>query len=90
MPKIIFIFLLIKLTLNMMIFPFKQAFVNKNGNITIDSKEYNGSNFAKDYFNMKLYAEVKIGNPYQKVKVLLSGEACAFKIGKSKNCIYSN
>ena len=90
MLKIILIFLLIKLMLNMMVFPFKQAFVNKNGNITIDSKEYNGSNFAKDYFNMKLYTEVKIGNPYQKVKVLLSGEACAFKIGKSKNCIYSN
>jgi len=38
---------------------------------------------------MKLHTEVKVGNPYQKVKVLLSGEACAFKIGKSKKCIYS-
>jgi len=79
MPKKILIFLAFKLTINMMIFPFKQAFGNKNGDIIIDSKEYNGTNFAKDYFNTKLYTEVKIGNPFQKVKVLLSGKICDLK-----------
>ena len=71
-----------------MVFPFKQALENKNGAITIDTKEYNGTHFAKDYYSTKLYTEIKIGNPIQKVKVLLAGELCAFKIGKSTNCIY--
>ena len=86
----IFIFLLFKYSLNMMIFPFKQAPENKNGDITIDSPKYNGTHFAIDNFNTKLYTEIKIGNPYQKVKVLLAAEECAFKIGKSKKCIYSD
>ena len=82
------IFLLFKLSLNMMVFPFMQAIENKNGIINKDSKEYNGTNFAIDYFNTKLYTQIKIGNPYQKVKILLSSDTCSFKIGKSKNCIY--
>ena len=72
----------------MMIFPFKQAHEHKNGAITTDSKEYNGIHFAIDNFNTKIYTEIKIGNPPQKVKVLLAAEECSFKIGKSKKCIY--
>ena len=90
MANKIFIFLLFKYSLNMMIFPFKQAPEHKNGDITIDSPKYNSMHFAIDNFNTKLYTEIKIGNPYQKVKVLLEAEECAFKIGKSKKCIYSD
>ena len=74
MANKIFIFLLFKYSLSMMIFPFKQATENKNGDITMDSPKYNGTNFAIDNFNTKLYTEIKIGNPYQKVKVLLAAE----------------
>ena len=73
-----------------MVFPFKTAFEHKNGHITIDSKEYNGTHFAIDNFNTKLYTEIKIGNPFQKLKVLLSAGECAFKIGKSIKCIYQD
>ena len=83
-------FLLIKLVLNMMVFPFKQVYEGKNKGITIDDKEYNGTNYAIDYYNSKLYIEMNLGNPFQTVKVLLSGEECGFKIGKSKYCIYSD
>ena len=54
MANIIFIFLLFKYSLNMMIFPFKQATENKNGDIAMDSPKYNGTNFAIDKFNTKL------------------------------------
>ena len=84
------IFLLFHVSLNMMVFPFNQVIVNKNGFLTKDSPEYNGTHFATDYFKTKLYTQMKIGNPYQLVKVLLSSETCAFKIGKSKNCVYDD
>ena len=84
------IFLLFHVSLNMMIFPFNRVTLNKNGFITKDSPEYNGTHFAIDNFNTKLYTQMKIGNPFQKVKVLLSSETCAFKIGKSKHCIYDD
>ena len=90
MANKIFIFLLFKYSLNMLIFPFKQAPEHKNGDITIDSPKYNGTHFAIDNFNTKLYTEIKIGNPYQKVKVILAAEECAFKIGKSRKCIHSD
>ena len=85
-----FFFLLFQFTLNMMVFPFKPAFTKRNGDITMDNPEYNGTHYAIDYFKNQLYTEIKIGNPYQKLKILLSAETCAFKIGKSSNCIYSN
>ena len=89
-PFILYIFLLFNFTINIMVFPFKQALEHKNGDLTPDKEAYNGTNFAIDYFDTKLYTQIKIGNPYQEVKVLLAGELCAFKIGKSKNCIYSD
>ena len=90
MSIFIFIFLLLKFSLNIIVFPFKTAFEHKNGYITEDSKEYNGTHFAIDNFNTKIFTEIKIGNPYQKVKVLLSAGECAFKIGKSTKCIYQD
>ena len=84
------ILILFHVSLNMIVFPFNQVLLNKNGLLTKDSPEYNGTHFATDYFKTKLYTQMKIGNPYQTVKVLLSSETCAFKIGKSKNCVYDN
>jgi len=86
----IIILLLFQLSFNMMVFPFKLAKEHKNGLITEDSKEYNGSHFGADYFNTKIYFEMKIGDPIQPVKILLTSDTCAFKIGKSKRCIYSD
>ena len=83
MNKILF-FLLIKISLNMLVFPFKQVNKGKNKDITIDKKEYNGTNYAIDNFETEVITEMKMGDPYQTVKVLLSGDSCAFKIGKSK------
>jgi hypothetical protein len=74
----------------MMVFPFKQVNKGKNKDITIDKKEYNGTNYAIDNFETEVITEMKIGTPYQTVKVLLSGDICAFKIGKSKYCINSD
>ena len=86
-PFILYIFLLFNFTINIMVFPFKQALEHKNGDLTPDKEAYNGTNFAIDYFDTKLYTQIKIGNPYQEVKVLLAGALCAFKIGQSKYCI---
>ena len=84
------ILILFRFSLNMIVFPFNQVLINKNGLLKKDSPEYNGTHFATDYFKTKLYTQIKIGNPYQKVKVLLSSETCAIKIGKSKNCVYDD
>jgi len=89
MNKILF-FLLIKISLNMLVFPFKQVNKGKNKDITIDKKEYNGTNYAIDNFETEVITEMKMGDPYQTVKVLLSGDSCAFKIGKSKYCVNSD
>ena len=79
MYKIIF-FILIKLTLaqKMIVFPFKHVNEGKNKGITINDKEYNGTNYAIDYFSSQLYIEMDLGNPPQTVKVLLSGEDCGY------------
>ena len=91
MFKIIYI-ILVKLTIyvagDMMVFPFKHVYEGKNKGITMNDKEYNGTNYAIDYFSSQLYIEMNLGTPSQTVKVLLSGESCAFKIGKSKYCVY--
>ena len=85
-------FILVKLTINMpvdmIVFPFKQVYEGKNKGITMNDKEYNGTNYAIDFFKSQLYIEMDLGNPPQTVKVLLSGDRCAFKIGKSQHCVY--
>lgn len=85
-----FFLILFQVAQNMMVFPFKQTFEKRNGDITMDNPIYNSTHYAKDYFKTQLYTEIKIGNPYQNLKILLSAETCAFKIGKSSDCIYSN
>ena len=75
----------------MVVFPFKTAYVNRNGGITKDSKEYNSTHFGFDNFEMPLYTEIKIGEPPQIVKTILTSETCgSFKIGISKHCVYSD
>ena len=87
----IIIFLLFEFTINMVVFPFKTAYVNRNGEITQDSKEYNSTHFGFDNFEMPLYTEIKIGEPPQIVKTILTSETCgSFKIGISKKCVYSD
>ena len=91
MLGIIIIILIFGFTANMIVFPFKTAYVNRNGDITQDSKEYNSTHFGFDNFDMPLYTEIKIGEPPQNLKIILTSEACgSFKIGKSKLCVYSD
>ena len=88
--NIISFLIFLKISLCMIVFPFKAAYENKNGNINKDSKEYNSTHFLNDYFDRQLYITIKIGSPPQEVKVLLTSKYCAFKIGKSDHCIYSD
>lgn len=79
----VFIFL-ITYNYSMIIFPFKTAL----NTIDSDDIEYNTTDFANDYYSQPAYTTIKIGNPSQEIKVLLSYNDCGFKIGKSFNCIY--
>ena len=91
MSKILIFLFFFKFVIPMVVFPFKTAYINKNGQITKDSPEYNVTHFGNDNFDMKLYIDLKIGNPFQKVKIILSSELCgSLKIGKSKYCIESD
>ena len=91
MLREIIITLFIQLSINMIVFPFKTTYVNKNGNINKDSKEYNSTHFGRDNFDMPLFTEIKLGNPSQSLKIILSSEICgSLKIGQSVNCIYSD
>lgn len=87
--RFIYFIILIKISFNLIVLPFKEAYVNKNGNINKENEEYNSTHFLNDYFDVKLYSTIKIGDPPQEVKVLLTSKACAFKIGKSDYCINS-
>ena len=89
MVNIFFLIILCNISFSMIVFPFKPAYENKNGNINKESDEYNSTHFLNDYFNRELYITIKIGNPSQKVKVLLSSKVCGFKIGKTTHCIKS-
>jgi len=71
----------------MIVYPFKTAYVNKNGEINQDSKEYNYVHFMNDYYDRLLYTTMKIGNSPQEIKVILTYQDCGFKIGKAKKCI---
>ena len=89
MVNIIPLIILCNISLSMIVFPFKPAYENKNGNINKENEEYNSTHFLNDYFNRELYITIKIGNPSQEVKVLLSSKVCGFKIGKTTHCINS-
>ena len=88
--KIIFCLILLNYSLNMIVFPFKTAYVNKNGNIDQNNKEYNATHFMNDYFERLIYTEIKLGEPSQDIKVILTDQDCGFKIGQAKKCIYEN
>ena len=55
MAEKIIIILLFQLTINLVVFPFKTAYVNRNGEITSDNIEYNTTHFAQDNIDESLY-----------------------------------
>ena len=79
---IVFIFL-ISYIFTMIVFPFKTVL----NNINSDNIDYNSTNYANDYFSQPAYITLKIGNPSQEVKFLLTYDDCGFKIGKTNKCI---
>ena len=85
--ELIFLINSLILSLGEVVFPFKTAYVNKNGDINPNSKEYNSTHFMNDYFTRLLYTTLQIGNPIQEIKVILTSDDCGFKIGKANKCI---
>jgi len=85
--KYIFLLFLFKISLSVIVYPFKTAYMNKNGEIDKDSKEYNATHFLNDYYNRLLYIKLEIGNPPQEIKAILTYDDCGFKIGKANKCI---
>lgn len=88
--KIIIYIIWFNLSLSMVVLPFKTSYVNRNGNIDQNSKEYNSTHFMNDYFIRLLYTTIKMGNPEQEIKVLITYEDCGYKIGLAKRCIYED
>ena len=86
--KSIFLFFLFNISSSIIIYPFKTAYVNKNGEIDKNSKEYNVTHFMNEYYNRSLYIKLEIGNPPQEIKTILTYDDCSFVIGRSKQCIY--
>ena len=85
--KIIIYMIWLNLALSIIVLPFKTSYVNRNGNIDQNSKEYNATHFMNDYFKTLLYTTIEMGNPSQKIKVLVTYEDCGYKIGLAKKCI---
>lgn len=77
-------------SLGEVVFPFKTAYINLNGDINSNSKEYNSTHFMNDYFERLLYTNLQIGNPSQDIKLLFTFDDCGFKIGNAKKCIDNN
>ena len=88
--KLFFLISFVDIYLSMIVLPFKTAYVNKNGEIDKNSKEYNSTHFMNDYFDNPLYTTLKLGNPSQEIKVILTYQDCGFKIGLAKHCIYED
>ena len=84
--ELFFLLIWLDLSLSMIVLPFKTVYVNKNGQIDKNSKEYNSTHFMNDYFNASLYTTIKIGNPSQEMKVMLTYQDCGFIIGQDKKC----
>ena len=79
---------IIQNSFGMIIFPFKTVNYNKNDEINQDSIEYNATHYINDSFYQPSYITLKIGNPPQDLKALLSYKECSFQIGKGNKCIY--
>ena len=77
-------------SLGEVVFPFKTAYINLNGDINSNSREYNSTHFMNDYFERLLYTNLQIGNPSQDIKLLFTFDDCGFKIGNAKKCINNN
>lgn len=85
---IILIAILIVLIQNsMIIFPFKTTLYFKNKEIDQNNIKYDTDSFINDNYFQPLYTTIKIGNPPQNIKFLLSYNDCGFKIGKCNKCI---
>ena len=84
--KIILSILFIQNSFGMIVFPFKTATYNA-GELNQNDIEYNTTDFVNDNNFQPLYIILKIGNPPQELKTLLSYKDCGFKIGKSNKCI---
>ena len=74
----------------MLIFPFKIAINNKNSEINQNNIEYNTTNYIKDNHYQPACSTIKIGNPPQDIKILLSYNDCGFKIGKDAKCFHND
>ena len=85
--KIIIYIIWLNLSISIVVLPFKTSYVNKNGKIDQNSKEYNSTHFMNDYFIRLLYTTIEMGNPPQEIKVLITYEDCGYKIGLAKKCI---
>ena len=85
--RLIIFLILLDIYLCMIVYPFKTAYVNKNGGIDKSSREYSSEHFMNDYYERLLYTTMKIGNSPQEVKVILTYQDCGFKIGKANKCV---
>ena len=74
-------------SLGEVVFPFKTAYININGDINPNSKKYNSTHLMNDKFQSLLYTTLQIGNPIQEIKLILTSDDCGFKIGKADKCI---
>lgn len=86
--KLIICIFLIQNCFGMIIFPFKTVIFNNNDEVNQDNIEYNTTHYVNDSFYQPSYITLKIGNPPQDLKALLSYKECGFQIGKSNKCIY--
>ena len=86
--KIFLLILIFHYSFEMIIFPFRTAIYNSDEAITQKDKEYNISNYILDNYYQPNYISIKIGNPPQEIKVLLTFNDCGFKVGKANKCIY--
>ena len=86
-----FLFLLMfHYSFNMIIFPFRTAIYNSDETINQNDKEYNITHYISDNYYQPTYISLKIGNPPQEIKFILTFNDCGFKIGKANKCISNN
>lgn len=88
--KLLLLSFLIQNSFDMLIFPFKEVIYNKNSEINQNNLEYNSTHYLEDNYYQPVYSTIKIGNPSQDLKVLISYTECGFKVGKDKKCIYND
>ena len=85
-----YIFFILKSISCYLVFPFKTISENLFPNINTNSKEYNSTHFLKENFQKLIYTTIKVGNPAQEIKSIITYNDCNFKIGKAKKCVNSS